>query len=344
MLYPTKPRAGERVAVLSPAAGLPAILPLPFDLGLTRLREEFGLVPVEYPTTRQMGASPRARAADVNAAFADPSITAIIASIGGDDLITVLRHLDPDVIRANPKPFFGFSDCTNLLAYLYRLGIVGYHGGAIMTAFGRPLAMHDVTRDSLEAALFSRGEYVLPVPSEFTDIGGRWEDPATFTLEPEMLVHTGWTWHHANREVTGRSWGGCLEIVAWLLMADVAVPPLDEFEGSVLFFETSEEMPPATEVYQVLRNLGERGILERCGALLLGRPKAWTFQTPSTPAERDAFVTAQEEAVARAMSEYAPGTMYVTGLDIGHTDPQLILPYGGNITVDGALRRITVEY
>jgi hypothetical protein len=27
-------------------------LPLPYELGLRRLREEFGLRPVEYPTTR----------------------------------------------------------------------------------------------------------------------------------------------------------------------------------------------------------------------------------------------------------------------------------------------------
>jgi muramoyltetrapeptide carboxypeptidase LdcA involved in peptidoglycan recycling len=36
--------------------------------------------------------------------------------------------------------------------------------------------------------------------------------------------------------------------------------------------------------------------------------------------------------------------MYVTGLDFGHTDPQLILPYGGNITLDGIGRRVVVEY
>lgn len=344
MNYPPKPNRGDKVAVLSPAAGLPAALPLPFDLGLKRLSEEFELVPVEFPTTRQMGASPQARAADVNAAFADPSIRAVIASIGGDDLITVLKYLDADVIAANPKPFFGFSDCTNLLAYLNRLGVVGYHGGAVMTAFGRPAAMHGVTKDSLWTALFTRGEYALPVPTDFTDIGGRWEDPATFTREPQMLEHRGWGWHHADSSVRGRSWGGCLEVVAWLLMADIAIPPLVDFDGSILFFETSEEMPAATEVYRLLRNIGERGILERCGALLMGRPKAWEFHTPSTPSQRDEFVAAQEEAVARVMGEYAPSTMYVTGLDIGHTDPQLILPYGGNITVDGRVRRITVEY
>jgi muramoyltetrapeptide carboxypeptidase LdcA involved in peptidoglycan recycling len=64
---------------------LPARLPLPYELGLRRLREEFGLRPVEYPTTRAPQASPAERAADIHAAFADPEIKAVIASIGGDD-------------------------------------------------------------------------------------------------------------------------------------------------------------------------------------------------------------------------------------------------------------------
>jgi muramoyltetrapeptide carboxypeptidase LdcA involved in peptidoglycan recycling len=71
-----------------------------YELGLRRLREEFGLEPVEYPTTRVLGADPRDRARDLTAAFADPSITAVLATIGGDDQITVTPYLDDDVRRS----------------------------------------------------------------------------------------------------------------------------------------------------------------------------------------------------------------------------------------------------
>ncbi len=67
-----------------------------------------------------MEATPHERAADLTAAFADPSIKAVVAAIGGDDQITVIPHLDDDVIRRNPEPFFGYSDNTNLLAHLWR--------------------------------------------------------------------------------------------------------------------------------------------------------------------------------------------------------------------------------
>jgi hypothetical protein len=37
-IYPPKPRPGDRVAIVSPSAGLPEIFPAPYELGLRRLR------------------------------------------------------------------------------------------------------------------------------------------------------------------------------------------------------------------------------------------------------------------------------------------------------------------
>ncbi|MFD4779142.1 LD-carboxypeptidase, partial [Streptomyces sp. NPDC058427] len=249
--HPAKPRPGDRVAVLSPASGLPGILPLPYDLGLRRLREDFGLEAVEYPCTRKMGSTPQERAADIHAAFADPTIKAVIASIGGDDQITVLPYLDRELLRANPKPFFGYSDNTNLLAFLEHLGIVGYHGGSVMVELGRPGALHPMTAESLRAALFTRGEYELVAAKESGSVNSPWDEPRTFDREPDMLPARAWIWHNADRVVEGASWGGNLEILSWLLMADQAIRPADEYEGRVLFLETSEEMPSAREVYYI---------------------------------------------------------------------------------------------
>lgn len=126
MLHPPKARPGDRVAVLSPAFAAPAVSAAIHEQGMRRLTELTGLVPVEYPTTRQLGASPEARAADVNAAFADPSIRAVIATIGGDDQILVTSHLDGAVVQADPKPFLGYSDNTNILNWLWRQGVAGF--------------------------------------------------------------------------------------------------------------------------------------------------------------------------------------------------------------------------
>ncbi|MEU9505012.1 S66 peptidase family protein [Micromonospora sp. NPDC048170] len=341
--YPPKPRPGDRVAVVSPSAGLPALFPHVYELGLRRLREEFGLEPVEYPTTRVLGADPRDRARDLTAAFADPTITAVLATVGGDDLITVTPHLDDAVLRANPKPYFGCSDNTNVLNHLYRLGVVAYHGGSVLVHLGRPGRPHPLTFDSLRAALFTPGWYDLTPAPEWGDRPNDWRDPATLADEPEMFPGEGWRWQGPSTVVEGRTWGGNLEILHWLLAAD-RVPPTGELAGAVLMIETSEEMPSATEVFRILRNMGERGLLAGFPAVLVGRAKAWDFERPHTPDERRDWADAQREAVTRALATYRPDAVVVFDVDLGHTDPQLIVPYGGEIRVDAVEHRITVRY
>ena len=115
LVHPPKAAPGDKVAVLSTSFAAPGVAPAVHEQAMRRLTEVTGLVPVEYPTTRRVDASSRDRAADLNAAFADPEIRAVLATIGGEDQITVVPHLDPALVRADPKPFLGYSDNTNLL-------------------------------------------------------------------------------------------------------------------------------------------------------------------------------------------------------------------------------------
>ncbi|GAA1872693.1 S66 family peptidase [Asanoa iriomotensis] len=342
MDYPAKPRPGSRVAVISPSAGLPALFPTVYELGLRRLRTEFGLEPVEYPTTRVMGASPADRARDVMAAFADPSISAVLSTIGGDDQLRLLRFLDPEVLRANPKPFLGYSDNTTLLNYLSGLGIVSYHGGSILVHFGRAGAMHPLTAESLSAALFTSDWYDLTESPDYTDESISWQTPDYESQTQPMFPSSGWQWHGAGGAAGGRLWGGNIEVLTWLLAADVvAAPP----PNAIFFTETSEDMPPATEVYYMLRNLGERGWLGQFPAILVGRAKCWELLDKRlSPDAKRAYAEEQRAAVLRAVGEYAPNAIVVLDLDIGHTDPQLVLPYGGEAEVDADARRIRVHY
>lgn len=95
---------------MSPAFAAPAVSDVVHEQAMQRPREATGLVPVEFPTTRQLGVSAEARGADVTAAFADPTIRAVLATIGGDDQVTVVPHIVADIVAANPKPFLGYSD------------------------------------------------------------------------------------------------------------------------------------------------------------------------------------------------------------------------------------------
>ena len=127
-------------------------------------------------------------------------------------------------------------------------------------------------------------------------------------------------------------------------MAD-RVAPAEAYAGHVFFLETSEELPPAIEVYRILRSMGERGLLARFrGGAGRARRRRGTSSSGTPPEQKRAYAQAQRDAVARAVGEYAPDAVLVFDLDIGHTDPQLIIPYGGDVRVDAVEQRISVRY
>ena len=342
--YPAKLHAGDRVAIVSPSWAGAGIFPRVHERGLDVLRREFDLVPVEYPTTRREGASAVERAADLNAAFADPDIHAVMAVIGGSDQITVLPHLDAELIGATPKAFFGYSDNTNLLNYLWNLGVVSYHGGSTMVHLARPGGAHRVFIDSLRRALFESVTVDVAPLDEFTDLHPDWGDPSTWDVSLPTTPDSGWQWHNATRVVSGPTWGGNLEILHWNLAANRWILPNEEYARCVLILETSEEMPGADQVYQMLRNVGERGLLAQFSAVVVAKAKAWSPGAPLEARERRAFREDQAAAVLSALGTYNPDAAVVIGPDFGHTDPQYVVPYGGVMTVDGPARRISVTY
>ena len=44
------------------------------------------------------------------------------------------------------------------------------------------------------------------------------------------------------------------------------------------------------------------------------------------------------------VSRYNPDAVVCVGVPFGHTRPQWILPYGGEVTVDGVERRVWADY
>lgn len=345
LTVPPKLRPGARVAVLSPSFAAPGAFPAVHELAMQHLNEQLGVEPVEYPTTRRQGAPARARAADIMAAFCDPTIGAVLASIGGDDQITVLPQLDAALLADHPKAFCGYSDNTNLLNFLWNLGIAGYHGGSTMVHLGgRAGGPHPVSVASLRAALFSEDDLQLAPATRFGEDEANWERPETLAEEGPTTPGEGWTWHQPERVVCGPSWGGNLEMLHWNLAAGRWIRPADDYAGCVLLLETSEEMPASEEVFRMLRNMGERGLLAQFPAVLVGRAKAAHFGMPAEASERARFRAEQRAAVLRAFETYHAEAMVVFDVDIGHTDPQWVIPYGGAITVDGPARSITAHY
>jgi len=343
MLAAPKLVPGDRVAILSPAFAAPAVAPALHEQALRRLEELTGLIPVEYPTTRLLDSPPEARAADVNAAFADPGIRAILATIGGDDQILVVPYLDAALPVADPKPFVGYSDNTNILNWLWSLGVRGYYGGSTAVHLGPGPGVDDIHLRSLRALLLGGGPLAITEPGESEDVGRRWDDPRALTEFGDRTPTEEWTWAGPAKRVEGRTWGGCLEVIDGLALAD-RLPAAEELTGAILLLETSEERPSAGWVARWLRGLGERGILSAVSGVVVARPPVSDFEFHPSAEEAASLRAAQRDAVLDQVARYNPDAVVCIGVPFGHTRPQWILPYGGTMVVDGAARTIVAEY
>ena len=329
--------------MLSPSFAAPGFAPQVHEQAMRRIYDELGLVPVEFATTRELGASPGARAADVNAAFADPAIRAIFATIGGDDQITVIPHLDADLVRANPKPFFGYSDNTNLLSWLWQLGVPGFYGGSTQVHLGPGPRIDDIHLASLRAALFDGGELELFDPGESEDFGPDWLSPAALKEFGERESTEPWVWHGPKREVEGRTWGGCFEVVDQIALAG-RMPSLNDLRGTVLVLESSEEAPPATLIRRWLRALGEGGVLGVVDGVVVARPPVSSHESLLDADERARLRGEQRDAVVEEVTRYNPDAVICIGVPFGHTRPQWIIPYGGTIGLDGRRQTVIAKF
>jgi muramoyltetrapeptide carboxypeptidase len=69
------------------------------------------------------------RLADLNDAFEDPEVRAIVTTRGGAGAYRIASGINFNAVRADPKPLIGFSDITSLhLALQYHCNLGGIHG------------------------------------------------------------------------------------------------------------------------------------------------------------------------------------------------------------------------
>jgi len=106
----SKLKKGDKVAIVSPSFAAPGQWPHVYEYALKRVKDVFGLEPVEFPTTKKLGATAEERSKDLVSVFENKKIKAVIASLGGDDQVTYIKNLPQKPFIDNPKPFFGYSD------------------------------------------------------------------------------------------------------------------------------------------------------------------------------------------------------------------------------------------
>jgi muramoyltetrapeptide carboxypeptidase LdcA involved in peptidoglycan recycling len=248
MIKPLRLKPGSTVAVISPSSGSAARFPHIYESGIAALRSDFQLNVVELSHTKAdnktLYANPGLRADDINRAFGDPMIEAIFTSIGGDDSVRILPFVDTATVLANPKPIMGLSDASTFLSYFNSLGLITLYGPSVMAGFAQTNALPDEFRHHIRRVLFedSTGYEYKPYP-QWSEGYPNWKDPENTGKVLNLQTNPdGWRWLQGEGVVTGRIWGGCIEVLEFL-KGTRFWPRQDFWPGTVLLLETSEEKP-----------------------------------------------------------------------------------------------------
>src|SRR6185437_3373185 len=159
------------------------------------------------------------RLSELHGAFADPTIAAILCLRGGYGSGRLLDQIQFDLIRANPKPFIGFSDITALhIAFNQKADLLTFHG---------PMA----------TAYLTSGMKAPTAPMLFGMIAGQYGEGAELPSAPGTPLTA-----LSPGVATGRLVGGNLSMVA----ASLGTPYEIDTTSAILFLEEVSE-----EAYRV---------------------------------------------------------------------------------------------
>lgn len=326
---------GATIGIVSPSAGLAELFPHRVEQGIAMLdKMGFRVVLGEHARKRSdwVSAPIAERVQDLHALFSDPNIDAIVCMIGGNHANQLLRHIDYDLIRRNPKPFIGYSDITVLHhAFLAKASLRTFYGPCLISEFGEHPEILPYTKHSFEKTLMT-GESigdVLP-PETWTDEFLNWFEKKDMERPRQLQPHHGYEWW-TEGTATGPMLGGALVSLNHLAGTEYWNDPSD----SLFFIDIPEGNPgdhlPLSDVDALLADLHNLGVFEQVAGLIIGRPYRY--------AEKE------DASLKSILQKYTAEQTYpiLYNAAIGHTSPLMTVPFGAMAEIDSSTNRFTIS-
>jgi muramoyltetrapeptide carboxypeptidase len=302
VLKPRQLAPGDTVALVSPASATFQSLDVQIareSLEALGLKVRLG----EHMMGRHgyLAGDDKARAADINAFFADRTVAAVHPIRGGWGSSRLLPYLDFDVVRRNPKVLLGYSDITTLLLAVHaKTGLVTFHG---------PIGMgrwDTFSVDYYRRVLFNAEQVTYQNKHDLSD-----RNSLTQTEFRTQTIVPG--------KARGRLLGGNLTVLTTI----IGSPYLPDWDNAILFCEDVHE-----DLYRIDRMLTQ---LKLAG--VLGKIKGFVFGSCAecNPGEGYASLTLEEIFADHIKPLGIPAWQ---GAMIGHQQPQWTLPEGVQVEID----------
>ena len=310
-------KKGDHIRVVSPSSSIESIGGFEANVAAKKKLEALGFrlsFSEHYFENDIFDSAPIAsRVADLEAAFANETVDAILTTIGGFNCNELLPYLDFDLIAQNPKIFCGYSDTTALLNAIYaKTGIQTYMGPSY-SSFKMREGQDYQTQAWLNAV--TQDSFTLE-PSE------EWSSDAWYIPDaPRTFFPTEWKVYNPG-QASGVAIGGNLSTFALLHGTEFAPKP-DKY---ILFLEEAEE----DHYVEFTRHFA---------ALLQVYPNPQAVLIGRFPKE-----TEMTEEILLAILDKHPILKQIPvlyNLDFAHTQPLFTITIGGQVEIDTKTFSIT---
>jgi muramoyltetrapeptide carboxypeptidase len=299
-LLPEALNPGDTVGLVSPSSATDERLSLQLT-GEAMQALGFKVKTGEHYASRygHLAGTDAARAADINAMFADDAVKAIICVRGGSGAARLLPLLDYAAIRANPKPLLGYSDITALHnALLSQAGLVSFHGPIGAGSW------NSFNVDQFKRMFFERQLMQYQNVVETGD---------------DLVARKNRTLTITGGKAQGALVGGNLSV----LVALAGSRYLPDFDGKILFLEDVGEAP--YRIDRMLTTLKLMGALDKIAGFIFGEC------TECDPGDGYGSLTLDQIFDDHIKPLRIPA---YRGAMIGHIARQFILPVGGKVELD----------
>ncbi|WP_404477289.1 S66 peptidase family protein [Bacillus sp. RC92] len=311
----TKLKKGDEIRVISPSCSLSIVSNENRDLAIKRLTDiGFQVTFSKYADEidRFASSSISSRVQDLHEAFRDPNVKAILTTLGGYNSNGLLKHLNYDLIRENPKIFCGYSDITALSNAIYaKTGLVTY-SGPHFSSFGMEKGL-DYTTDYFLKCLTSH-EPIEILPSE------TWSDDSWYMDQEnrEFIKNEGYV-SIQEGEATGDIIGGNMSTLNLLQ----GTPYMPSLRNKVLFLEEDSLTGKATlkTFDRYLHSLMQQTDFEYVKGIVIGRMQKGT---------ECMIEDIQEMIASKPELAHIP---IIANASFGHTTPIFTFPIGGRAKI-----------
>lgn len=316
-LVPNKLEKGDKIRIIAPSRSLSLLSQETIDIAVKHL-QNLGLQVEFSQNAKEMddfqSSSVDLRLQDLHDAFEDPNIKGILTVIGGFNSNQLLKYINYDLIKKNPKIFCGFSDITALSNAIYaKTGLITY-SGMHFSSFGI-LKEDEFSRDYFSQCLMQEDEFVLKPSLEWSN-DEWWLDQNNRTFiknDGYKIINSGLV-----SQISGKILGGNLSTLCLLFGTEFA----PSFEDDTVLFieECSEETVPSID--RLLQSVIQQPNFKNVKALCIGRFEKATKMTDEL---LEKIIKSKKEL------ENIP---VISNLDFGHTSPMITFPIGGTCKID----------